>query len=427
MTEPPHNPDAERSVLGTVLLSPACLDALLVDRGLRPAHFYLPRHQLLFATMTDLRDANKAVDALTVCEHLKAAGEIHNAGGEPYVQSLSAQVESVSNVGRYAEIVVEHATMRRVRDGAQTILRGVEARDPELIDQGERLLVRHDDLERRTSHPSQLADEIFQALDRTDPVETFHWPFPRLDKLTLGGMRRGQLALIAGWQKMGKSIWLDQCLSAFSQAGLRTHLFINEMTKRERTERTVARMSGVAYEKVTMNVLDRLERKRILDVLTQIPFGITDCSGWSGQEVAREVKRNRYDVVGIDILNRFPGVTERKVIEELSRTLNELAKPSQGNCAILLAAHLNRNRVGQGVTLPFPAVGDLRETGMLANDADYTLFVHRDQDEDTGDALSTGLVRVALARTGRPGAVPVRLNTDRMEFEPTMREATVAA
>lgn len=418
MSLPPHDLEAEKATLGCVLLAGAPALHRLVDAGVKPDHFYSASHAAVYGVMLKLDDQARGIDAITVRAEL-ANVEHHGARtDDAYVHAL-AQLAFLPHLAEYARTVVELADLRRVRLGAQRVLEGVELRDLDRIADGEALLARRDRGENRTSSPAELAEEVFSILEAGDP-ETFGWPWPRLDKLTMGGMRRGQLTLIAGWSSHGKSVFLDQALESAAAEGLRVHLFINEMTKAERTSRTIARLARVSFEQVMLNRLSDEERGRVVRALERIPFGITDIAGWTAQDVAREVRRRGYDVVGVDIFNRFPfpGNNKREAMEEASRVLNEL--PKLAACHVLLAAHLNRGRAGQ-VVLPPPTLGDIRDTGMLANDADNVLFVWREQDEDTGEPLPGGIVRLGKVRNGRPGGVPVQFQGRFMRFESTLK------
>src|SRR5919198_1353333 len=108
---PPQNIEAETGVLGAILLTEQALDGVLLEVGLRPEDFYRPRHQLVFRSMIRLKEKAEpdAVDALTVCDDLRRAGELEEAGGEDYVHSLPTVVPAVGAVMHYARIVHDHA------------------------------------------------------------------------------------------------------------------------------------------------------------------------------------------------------------------------------------------------------------------------------------------------------------------------------
>src|SRR5918997_1910722 len=113
---PPQNLEAETSVLGAILLTEQALDGVLLEVGLRPEDFYRPRHQLIFRSMIRLKEKAEpeAVDALTVSDDLRRAGELEEAGGEEYIHSLPTVVPAVGNVLHYARIVKEYALLRRL-------------------------------------------------------------------------------------------------------------------------------------------------------------------------------------------------------------------------------------------------------------------------------------------------------------------------
>src|SRR5918997_1247663 len=139
---PPHNPEAETSVLGAILMSEPALDSVLLDVGLKPEHFYRPRHQLVFRSMLRLKEKAEPepVDALTVSDELRRTGELEDAGGEEYVHSLPAGVVALGHYVQYARIVKNQAILRRLLDTTRGIQEEVLAHrgDPrELTERGQ--------------------------------------------------------------------------------------------------------------------------------------------------------------------------------------------------------------------------------------------------------------------------------------------------
>ncbi len=142
---PPHNEEAEASVLGAILMTEQALDGVLLEVGLRPEHFYRPRHQLIFRAMIRLKEKAEpeAVDALTVCDDLTSNGELEAAGGEGYVHGLPAIVPAVGAVLDYARIVRDDALMRGILETTRQIQAEVLAHrgDPQdLIERAETAL-----------------------------------------------------------------------------------------------------------------------------------------------------------------------------------------------------------------------------------------------------------------------------------------------
>lgn len=416
-----HNPEStladaesEAAALGAVFLTDVALGGLL-DLGLEPDHFWSLRHGAVYRAMVQLHDAGRPVDLLTVKAHLAETGKLDEAGGEVEVEELAGLVPMAGNVLGYGRTVRDLARWRARRHVAYELLHSSNERDGQSWERAETRLGQLDEHRgSETAEPDELAAELFAYLEAGEP-ETFKFPFAKLNDLTAGGMRRGQLTLLAGWPKMGKSVVLDQILSSAAREGLRVHLFINEMTRAERTARLVSRMAVVPFKAIMLNRLTDAQRHRALQAMAHVPFGITDCAGWTAADVARRVRRQGYDVVGVDIFNRFPA-RDLADWEEISRMFNVLAKPAHGNCHVLLTAHLNRSRAGQTMVLPPPALGDLRSTAMLANDPDHVLFVHREQDEQTGQPLRDGAIRLAAGRNAEPGGFPVEFDGQFMRF-----------
>ena len=141
---PPQNLEAEQSVLGAVLLSDTALPALIIDERLQPEDFYREAHGIVFAAMLDLHNGGEPVDALTLVEHLKQAGQLEQAGGRAAIDLLAASVPAVGHVRQYARIVRENAMLRRLLRAAYEIQARVHAHDApprELVDIAERSIL----------------------------------------------------------------------------------------------------------------------------------------------------------------------------------------------------------------------------------------------------------------------------------------------
>src|ERR687898_1298775 len=150
---PPQNLEAEQSVLGAVLLSDTALPALIIDERLHPEDFYREAHGIVFKAMLDLHNGGEPVDALTLVEHLKQAGQLEAVGGRATIDLLAASVPAVGHLRQYARIVRENAMLRRLLRAAYDIQARVHAPDApprELVDIAERsiLEVAHEDSRR---------------------------------------------------------------------------------------------------------------------------------------------------------------------------------------------------------------------------------------------------------------------------------------
>ena len=213
---PPHNEEAEASVLGAVLLTEQALDGVLLEVGLRAEHFYRPRHQLIFRSMVRLKEKAEpeAVDALTVCDDMRRAGELEEAGGEAYVHSLPTVVPAVGAVMHYARIVRDDALLRSLLGTTREIQAEVLAhrgQPRDLIERAEQALFRigHDGASAEMrSLEAVLHEEIdkLEELSRKD-IGLTGTPsgFADLDALT-GGFQPGNLIVVAARPAMGKCL-----------------------------------------------------------------------------------------------------------------------------------------------------------------------------------------------------------------------------
>ena len=210
---PPQNLEAEQSVLGAVLLSDTALPALIIDERLHPEDFYREAHGIVFAAMLELHSGGEPVDALTLVEHLKQAGQLDAAGGRAAIDLLAASVPAVGHVRQYARIVRENAMLRRLLRAAYEIQASVhshEAQPRELVDIAERsiLEVAHEDSRKDFRAINDVLDVEITKLEELSQegkaITGTPSGFEDLDSIT-GGFQPGNLIILAARPSMGKS------------------------------------------------------------------------------------------------------------------------------------------------------------------------------------------------------------------------------
>lgn len=212
---PPHNIEAEQSVLGAILLSERSLYALIIEEGLQPQDFYRERHSVTYAAMLRLYAANTPIDPLTVAEELRQAGELEAAGGAEAIDELTGSVPLVGNARRYAQIVKENALLRRLLNTTYRIQASVaeHADVPRnLVEQAEKAIleVAHDDRQQDfRSIEAILHDELdkMEKLSREGTSLTgTPSGFKDLDEIT-GGFQPGNLIILAARPSMERARW----------------------------------------------------------------------------------------------------------------------------------------------------------------------------------------------------------------------------
>jgi replicative DNA helicase len=214
VTAPPHNLEAEQSVLGAILLSERSLYALVIEEGLRPEDFYRERHRITYAAMLRLYAANDPIDPLTVTEALRQSGELEAAGGAAAIDELTASVPLVGNARRYAQIVKENALLRRLLQTTYEIQASVAEHrmaPRDLVEQAEKAMleVAHDDKQQDFRSIEEILHDELDKMQRLSAEGTALTGTPSgfkdLDEIT-GGFQPGNLIILAARPSMGKCL-----------------------------------------------------------------------------------------------------------------------------------------------------------------------------------------------------------------------------
>ena len=442
---PPHNPEAEESVLGSILFSDQALDGVLLEVGLRPEDFYRPRHQLIFRAMLRLKEKAEpeAVDAITVCDDLRRAGELDEAGGEPYVHSLPTRVIAAGHVLNYARIVKNDAMLRRLLSATREIQAEVlahpgEAR--ELIDRAEQAMfdIGHgDDRGQMRSLEEILHAEVAKLEDlakRGVALTGTPSGFTDLDQLT-GGFQAGNLIVLAARPSMGKSALATNIAeNAAVERGVPVALFSLEMSETELAHRFIASQAKLSSDELRKGRVkpDRWTKVlRAADRLAQAPLYIDDSSDIGVLEIRAKSRRlngrRRLGLIIVDYLQllRAEGRTESRVeqVGQMSRGIKVLAR--ELDVPVIAVSQLSR--AVEARNPPVPMLSDLRESGQIEQDADLVMFIYRDEYyNDDSERPGEADVIVAKHRNGPAGrTVPLTFIERYPKFANLYRERTV--
>jgi replicative DNA helicase len=411
---PPQNIEAEESVLGAMLVSGAALKSVRAESGLVAQHFYLDRHRDIFEAIGRVTERTGTVDELLVANELPEL--------KHYVSELAAKVPAAGNAKHYAEVVLTAANYRAKLEGAQTILEGVRERHDEetsarLIREGIGLATADFTIDSERTSGQEILEEIFDSFERDTEGEVMELPWSELNECVMGGYRRKQMSVFAGWENMGKSFGLDQMLGGFDEQGFKCAIFATEMAREERVARWLTAKTAVPLERILRNRLEPKHMQRLIAAANQygrLPFDYFECFDWSADRICERIIYGGYDVVAIDPVTEIPGFEKPESAAAITRRFKQIA--SRANCHVILVAHLNRNRVkdDKGV-LPRPLNVDLKGSGTLAQAANAVLFLHRDQDEDA-NVLPTGELYFGKVRNGFKKSIPVAQNSRTLQF-----------
>ena len=228
---PPHDLEAEQSVLGAIFLSDVTLYGLVIQDGLRPRDFYREQHRVVYQAMIDLYNASEPVDIVTVKNRLREAGRLEDVGGEAGVESLAGMVPAAGNLRHYARIVRDHALLRSLLTTTMEIQASVlqhEAAPRDLVERAEKAMldVGHDERQKEFRSIHDVLDTELEKLHRLSRDKTsltgVRSGYTKLDDVT-GGFQNGNLVVIAARPSMGKCLNGD-ALVYDPSTGTRTRL-----------------------------------------------------------------------------------------------------------------------------------------------------------------------------------------------------------
>jgi replicative DNA helicase len=386
----PNNLDAERSVLGAILLDNNALNTAI--ETLRPDDFFLDQHRRVFTQMIALAEVQQAIDLITLTEELHRRGDLEAAGGAPYLASLADGMPKVSNVEHYARIVKEKAMLRNLihtthniqqrafegEDGADMILDNAESSIFELAeDRVKAGLISVKDIVRDNF---ERLEKIFKEGKSITGIPT---GYVELDKLT-SGLQPSELLILAARPSQGKTaLALNLAENIAIRAGQPVAIFSLEMSKESLLQRLVASVAQIDAHKFRTGHLNRNDwtgMTEALGVISNAPLWVDDAGSISVLEIGAKARRLKRDKgLSLLIVDYLQLITARgrfgnrqEEVASISRGLKGLAKELQ--IPVLVLSQLTRapERDERG-----PQLSDLRESGAIEQDADVVMFIYR--------------------------------------------------
>jgi replicative DNA helicase len=389
---PPHNVEAEESVLGSMLLSRDAIAEVL--ELLHEEDFYRPAHRTVFRSVLDLYSHGQAVDAVTIGEELRRSGELADVGGAPFVHTLVSSVPTAASAGYYARIVKEAGILRRLIDvGTRIVQLGYETpQDTErAVDFAESWV--YQVAQGRVTEDYQALREVLtstlEAIERlhNDSREITGIPtgFPELDRLT-SGLQPSNLIIVAARPAVGKStLGLDVARNAAVRSGVPTVVFSLEMSKTELVQRLMCAECSVDMQRLRtgrMEDSDWTRLTRSLGKLAEAPLFIDDSAAITMMELRAKCRRLKQrhglGLVVVDYLQLMQPSkrveSRQQEVSEISRALKLLAK----ELAVPVIAISQLSRQTEARSDKKPMLSDLRESGALEQDADMVMFIYRE-------------------------------------------------
>jgi replicative DNA helicase len=429
----PHNLEAERSVLGAILVHNDAfnLAAQVIDAG----DFYRDAHRRIFDKMVVLNERNQAIDFVTLKEELGRAGELDEVGGPAYVASLADGVPRATNVEFYARIVKEKSTLRNLIFAANKILTNAYEAEQEsdlVLDEAESAIfaVADDRLKAGFVAMRDLVKDSFpkieQLFEQKRLITGVPTGFVDLDEMTRG-LQGGDLVIVAARPSMGKtSLVLNMAQYVAIQPEHSVGFFSLEMSKESLFLRLLTSEAQIDSHRLMSGAIGQKDYGRIshaLESLSAMKLFIDDSANIGVLEMRAKARRLQAEhglsllVVDYIQLMSGRGRFENRTLElaAISRSLKGLAK--ELNVPIVVLSQLSR--APEARSDHRPQLSDLRESGALEQDADLVILIYRDdvynKDPNSPDAGTAELI-VAKQRNGPTGVVRLAFLREQTRF-----------
>ena len=424
---PPHDLDAERAVIGAMLVSESAV-AVVAER-LAAEDFYSEVHRIIYGAMMRLYSRGEPIDQLTLTNELRSVNEFERIGGRPYVFQIVESVPTAANAGRYADIVRGKALLRAIIDVGSRITEDA-FREPEdvseALDSAEQLVygVSNRTLREHLAPVSELAPgalEMIQRLyEQEGEVTGVETGFEDLDRLTTG-FHKSDLIILAARPAMGKTAMaLNAIWHASGEKKMPVAIFSLEMSKEQLVQRLISqttRIPAQALRSGNVKAEDWPKLVRGVAEVSRAPIWIDDTAGVTLMEIRAKVRRlaSQLNVAGelplslvvVDYLQLMVGQGNRaenrqQEIAEISRGLKVLARDL--DVPVLAIAQLSRAVEARHDKRPL--LSDLRDSGAIEQDADMVMFLYRDEYYNSeSDDKGIAEVIVGKHRNGPTGKV----------------------
>ena len=430
----PSSIEAEKAVLGSIILEPTLWDSLSVE--VDESDFIANEHKLIYRGIKKLIDLGSEIDTVTLIESLSNDSDLSslsNFDRVSYVKNLVSETPGTANFVNYTNIIKQSSSLRKLISTAADISSLAKEADTfeseSALSEAEDKLIKLRDSIQRSSGPMLAKDLIKPVYDKIDEtirsdgdLVGISTGFRDLDKLTMG-LQQGDLFIIAGRPSMGKTAFALSIAGQLVNDGIPSVLFSLEMSARSIMYRLISLLGKIELKKLfeakNLSDNDFNEIENSLSLLSRSKFFIDDTSSLSPSEIlsrSRKLKRENPDLGLIIIdymqLMNADNKNDNRVSEmsEISRSLKALAK--EIDVPVIALSQLNRapeTRTGKRPVLP-----DLKDSGAIEQDADLIMFIYRDEvyNEETPDK---GLAEIIIGKH-RNGPIGKRILQFRGEF-----------
>ncbi|OFK22205.1 replicative DNA helicase [Olsenella sp. HMSC062G07] len=396
----PHSPAAEKSVLTAMLMMPEALQECLTS--LREGDFYLYAHKLIFTAVSELFSTGKAIDVISLADHLKSQGKLDKVGGASYLIDLNQESTALVSWPHYVEMLRRDATLRDIIVASSKISSlAFDAPEDtkEVVDEAEKLLMGVTDRAVKNSYVTlsaameDLYEELSEACQNPDGILGVQTGYPGIDA-RLQGLRAGQMVVVGARPGVGKtSFALNLAVNAAAK-GASVAFFSLEMSKMEIAQRLLSAqakipLSAIRSARIKDNQWDQIVQATY--ELSTFDIMIDDTPGTTVTEIRAKARRmlkgKEQGIVLVDYLQLLSPPSGRRAdsrateVSEMSRGIKIMAKDL--GVPVVALSQLNRqvtDRKGQR-----PQLSDLRESGSIEQDADIVILLDRSMNEEEAE------------------------------------------
>ena len=446
---PPHDINAEESVLGSILIDKESL--ITVSGILGPRDFYREKNKWVFESMLEVYNRGDAIDQVTIANELVNQGNLEELGGSAYLAYLISIVPSSVHVKEYATVIAKTSQLRQlIKAGSEIVDIGFTDTSDVTNSYGKAEKILFDLKDGRSSEDfTHLKDVLEQYMKETAnlkgdpdsamaPVTT---GFEDMDRILSGGLQNSDLVVLAARPSLGKSTLAFNIAREASVSGKTVGIFSLEMSKTQIGMRMLANESGINATKIRTGLITDQEEQKILNsigLLSDLEIYIDDSPMLEVFQIlakARRLQAERgLDLIVIDYMQllNISGRSDNRVqvMSEISRALKGLARDL--DVPVLALSQLSR-AVEQRQS-HIPVLSDLRESGSIEQDADVVAFIYREDQyikeeewdsspQNIGTPYPKNIAKIIIAkhRNGPVGEFPLYFREDLIKFESIVR------
>ena len=421
---PPHSIEAERAVLGAILLNKDAFD--VVSSIVKAEDFYSDNHRVIYEALVSIVGKNQRADYVLLSEELKKSQKLEAVGGILYLTNLTTDIVDAYNVEDHAKIVRDKAHLRKlihVANAVESMAYREEEETEDIVNRAEQMVLDVSGTTKGESSFSAMRDVVYETIDRINELQRHKGiltgvstGFKDLDNLT-SGLQKSDLILVAARPSMGKTAFtLNIAQNVAMKSKKNVAFFSLEMSKTQLVARVLAAVAGINSGRIRNGQLSQEDWGKAINALNDLadaPLYIDDTSGLTPQLMKKKLRRliqehGELGLVVVDYIQLMENGGKKMAdnrqqeVSAISRQLKIMAR--EFNVPLIALSQLSRGVESRADKTPM--LSDLRESGSLEQDADIVAFLNRENYQDTEDT-SDGVETQVIIRKHRNGELGI--------------------